>query len=86
MPPLGNDKATARATSANTSSGQGKSFTGATSSHAPPARTACDRDDHQPGHDGGHENAERWLLTYADLITLLMVFFVIVAFFVIFAS
>lgn len=28
-------------------------------------------------HDGGHENSERWLLTYADLITLLMVFFVV---------
>ena len=28
-------------------------------------------------HDEGHENAERWLLTYADLITLLMVFFVV---------
>src|SRR5919197_3460778 len=30
------------------------------------------------GHDdGGHENHDRWLLTYADLITLLMVFFVV---------
>jgi chemotaxis protein MotB len=31
----------------------------------------------QKGHAGGHDNAERWLLTYADLITLLMVFFVV---------
>lgn len=27
--------------------------------------------------DGGHSNNERWLLTYSDLITLLMVFFVV---------
>jgi chemotaxis protein MotB len=29
------------------------------------------------GHGAEHGNAERWLLTYADLITLLMVFFVV---------
>lgn len=28
-------------------------------------------------HDDEHENSERWLLTYSDLITLLMVFFVV---------
>jgi chemotaxis protein MotB len=32
---------------------------------------------HKKGHAAEHENAERWLLTYADLITLLMVFFVV---------
>ena len=29
------------------------------------------------GHGGGHASSERWLLTYADLITLLLVFFVV---------
>jgi len=28
-------------------------------------------------HDGGHDNEERWLLTYSDLITLLFVLFVV---------
>jgi chemotaxis protein MotB len=28
-------------------------------------------------HDDEHENLERWLLTYSDLITLLMIFFIV---------
>jgi chemotaxis protein MotB len=29
------------------------------------------------GEEGGHENSERWLLTYSDLITLLLALFII---------
>ncbi|MBU6429456.1 MAG: OmpA family protein, partial [Cyanobacteria bacterium REEB65] len=28
-------------------------------------------------HAGGHANSERWLLTYADLITLLLIYFIV---------
>ena len=27
--------------------------------------------------EGGHENSERWLLTYSDMITLLLALFII---------
>ena len=40
-----------------------------------PTRMAHGR--RKKAHAAEHENAERWLLTYADLITLLMVFFVV---------
>ncbi|WP_026421640.1 flagellar motor protein MotB [Actinokineospora inagensis] len=32
---------------------------------------------HGGGHDEEHENHERWLLTYSDMITLLMVLFIV---------
>jgi len=43
---------------------------------SPPFRRANRRrSDAQPGH--GEENSERWLLTYSDMITLLLVLFIV---------
>ena len=41
------------------------------------ARTGGRRGRGGHGHDGEHENDERWLLTYSDMITLLMALFMV---------
>ncbi len=44
------------------------------SSERPPSRR---HRKHRSGHEEEHDNSERWLLTYADMLTLLMVLFIV---------